>query len=144
MKMYEPKQMVASSRYQNYFPTLPAELQQDVYSRMNKLLMEEKEYCDKGNYAHMSQILTSIALHEVLQKHGYSEAEAYRIVSKEMWKFLDPSGIQKLARKSFFLPLMKTKPYAAFELVGLTALLQEAISPSQRDIKRYRRLMICC
>lgn len=107
MKMYEPKQMVASSRYQNYFPTLPAELQQDVYSRMNKLLMEEKEYCDKGNYAHMSQILTSIALHEVLQKHGYSEAEAYRIVSKEMWKFLDPSGIQKLARKSFFLPLMK-------------------------------------
>ncbi len=79
MKVYEPKQMVASSRYQNYFPTLPAELQQDVYSRMNELLMGEKEYCDKGNYAHMSQILTSIALYEILQKHGYAEAEAYRI-----------------------------------------------------------------
>jgi hypothetical protein len=99
--------MVASSRYQNYFPTLPAEIQQDVYSRMNDLLMEEKEYCDKGNYVHMSQILTSIALYEVLQKHGYSEEEAYRAASEEMWKFLDPSGMQKLARKSFFLPLMK-------------------------------------
>jgi hypothetical protein len=43
MKKCEPKQMVASSRYQNYFPTLPAEIQQDVYSRMNDLLMEEKE-----------------------------------------------------------------------------------------------------
>ena len=42
MKKYEPKQMVASSRYQNYFPTLPAEIRQDVYGRMNDLLMEEK------------------------------------------------------------------------------------------------------
>lgn len=80
---------------------------QDVYNRMNELLSEEKEYCDKGNYAHMSQILTSIALYESLQKHGYSEEEAYRIVSEEMWKFLNPSGMQKLAKKSFFMPLMK-------------------------------------
>ena len=54
MKKYEPKQMVASSRYQNYFPTLPAEIQQDIYGRISELLTEEKEYCDKGNYAHMS------------------------------------------------------------------------------------------
>ena len=74
---------------------------------MAELIKEEKEYCDKGNYSHMAQILTSIALYEVLQKHGSSEKEAYRIVSEEMWKFLDPSGMQKLAKKSFFLPLMK-------------------------------------
>ena len=107
MKKYEPKQMVASSRYQNYFPTLSEAIKQDVYDRMSELLVEEKEYCDKGNYAHMSQILSSIALYEVLQQHGISEAEAYKLVSEEMWKFLDPSGMQKLAKKSFFLPLMK-------------------------------------
>ena len=107
MKQYEPKHMVASSRYQNYFPTLSEAVKRDVYDRMSELLVEEKEYCDKGNYAHMSQILTSIALYEVLQRHGKSEMEAYRIVSEEMWKFLDPSGMQKLARKSFFLPLMR-------------------------------------
>lgn len=38
MKKYEPKQMIASSRYQNFFPTLPTEIQQDVYGRMNELL----------------------------------------------------------------------------------------------------------
>ena len=107
MKKFEPEAMVAASRYQNYFPTLPKDVQRDVYARMRELLEEEKAYCDKGNYAHMAQILTSITLFEALQKHGKSESEAYRIVSEEMWKFLDPSAMQKLAKKSFFLPLMK-------------------------------------
>ena len=106
MRKYIPKEMVAISRYQNYFPTLPDEVQQDVYSRMEELLIEEKKYCDKGNYEHMAQILTSIALYEVLQKHGKSEEEAYRLVSEEMWKFLNPSGMQKLSKAGFFMPLM--------------------------------------
>ncbi len=107
MSKYLPEKLVAVSRYQNYFPSLPGDMQTEIYDRMGVLLDEEKEYCDRGNYKHMAQILTSIALYEVLQKHGKSADEAYRIVSEEMWKFLDPSGIQKLARKSFFLPLMK-------------------------------------
>lgn len=107
MRKYIPKEMVAISRYQNYFLTLPDEVQQDVYSRMEELLIEEKQYCDKGNYEHMAQILTSIALYEVLKKHGKSEEEAYRLVSEEMWKFLNPSGMQKLSKAGFFMPLMK-------------------------------------
>lgn len=66
MKKYEPKALVAVSRYQNYFPSLRAELQRDVYARMDELLIEERAYCDKGNYAHMAQIIISIALWEVL------------------------------------------------------------------------------
>ena len=107
MKNYVPEKLVAISRYQKYFPTLPSEIQMDVFKRISELIEEEKQYCDKGNYSHMAQILTSIAMYEVLQQHGKSEEEAYRIVSEEMWKFLDPSGMQKLAKKSFFLPLMK-------------------------------------
>ena len=107
MKAYEPRRLAAISRYQNYFPSLPDEIREDVCTRISELIEEEKEYCDTGNYKHMAQILTSIALYEVLQRHGRSEDEAYRIVSEEMWKFLDPSGMQKLATKSFFLPLMK-------------------------------------
>lgn len=107
MKKYEPKKLVKISRYQNYFPTLSSDIQNDVYKRINELIEEEKQYCDDGNYKHMAQILTSIALYEVLQKHGKSEEEAYKLVSEEMWKFLDPSGMQKLAKLSFFMPLMK-------------------------------------
>ena len=107
MKKYEPERMVAISRYRNFFPTLPSDIRKDVYDRMTVLLDEEKQYCDKGNYAHMAQILTSVALYEVLQQHGISEDGAYKTVSEEMWKFLNPSSMHKLARKSFFLPLMK-------------------------------------
>ncbi len=107
MKKYIPEEMVKISRYQNFFPSLPMDVQKDIYQRMEELIVEENEYCDKGNYEHMAQILTSIAMYEVLQKHGKSEEEAFRIVSEEMWKFLDPTSFQKLSKKSFFLPLMK-------------------------------------
>ncbi len=107
MKKYRPETMVAHSRYRRFFPKLPEDIRQEVCQRMNELIAEEKDYCDRGNYSHMSQIITSIALYEVLQKHGKSEQEAYDIVSREMWNYLDPSGMQKLAKKSFFLPLMK-------------------------------------
>ena len=107
MTQYIPKKLVAISRYQNYFPTLSSDIQKDVYKRISELIDEEKQYCDKGNYKHMAQILSSIAIYEVLQRYGKTEEEAYRLVSEEMWKSLDPSGMQKLAKKSFFLPLMK-------------------------------------
>ena len=107
MKKYEPEALVASSRYRVYFPTLPVEIQRDVYSRMRVLLEEEKRWCDKGNYKHIAQILTSIALYEVLQQHGKAEEEAFRIVSTEMWKQLTPDTYRKLARHSWFLTVMK-------------------------------------
>ena len=69
MSIYTPEKLVAVSRYQNYFPTLSPDIQRDIYSRMAKLIVEEKQYCDKGNTKHMAQILTSIAMYEVLQKH---------------------------------------------------------------------------
>ena len=32
MSMYTPEKMVAISRYHNYFPTLPGDIQSDVYA----------------------------------------------------------------------------------------------------------------
>lgn len=107
MKKYKPEKLVAVSRYKKYFPTLPADIRADVYDEMEKLLAEEKRYCDKGNYKHIAQILTSIALYRVLQRHGKTEEQAYAIVSEEMWKALTPKTYQKLAKSPLFLPAMK-------------------------------------
>ena len=107
MKKYEPEAMVAISRYRVYFPTMPLEVQRDVYNRMRVLLEEERRWCDKGNYKHIAQILTSIALYEMLQEHGKTEEEAFWIISTEMWKQLTPDTYRKLARHSWFLPVMK-------------------------------------
>ena len=48
MKAYDAKQLVAISRYQNYFPSLPGEIREYVYARISGLIEEEKEYCDKN------------------------------------------------------------------------------------------------
>ena len=45
MKPYKPKQLIAISRYQNYFPSLPPAIQEDVYARISELIEEEKAYC---------------------------------------------------------------------------------------------------
>ena len=95
MKRYTPEKLVAVSRYQSLFPTLSPEIRRDAYSRMRVLIEEETQYCDQGNYKHLAQILTTIALYEVLQQHGKSEEEAFRIVSGSMWAALEP-------RKAFF------------------------------------------
>ena len=107
MKKYTPEALAAVSRYRKYFPTLPEEIQQDAYAMMRELLEQEKRWCDKGNYKHIAQILTSIALYRVLQQHGKTEEEAFAIVSTEMWKALTPDTFRKLARYSWFLPVMK-------------------------------------
>ena len=107
MKDYSPEKLVAVSRYKNLFPTLSMDIQKDVLSRMGMLLEEERRWCDAGNFKHIAQILTTIALYEALQQHGKSEPEAFGIISKAMWDALTPRTYQKLARLSFFLPAMK-------------------------------------
>ena len=48
MKAYDAKQLVAISRYQNYFPSLPEVIREEAYVRISELIEEEKEYCDKN------------------------------------------------------------------------------------------------
>ena len=107
MKAYTPENLVKISRYRELFPTLPEDVRQDVYRRIQELVTEEQQWCDKGNYTHIAQILTTIALYEVLQRHGKSEPEAYWTVSRAMWGALTPKSFQKMARNRFFLPMMK-------------------------------------
>ncbi len=107
MKAYTPENLVKISRYRELFPTLTEDVLQDVYRRIQELVTEEQQWCDKGNYTHIAQILTTIALYEVLQRHGKSEPEAYWTVSRAMWGALTPKSFQKMARNRFFLPMMK-------------------------------------
>ena len=106
-KSYTPEKLAAVSRYKKLFSTLSEDVQRDVYGRMTTLLEEEKQWCDEGNYKHIAQILTTIALYEVLQRHGKSEPEAFEIISTAMWGALTPKIYQRLARLPFFLPAMK-------------------------------------
>jgi len=104
---YMPEKMVAASRYSAYVHTLPEELRRQLIFRMNELIQEEREFCDRGNYKHMSQIITALALYDVLMDKGFSEEETARIVTEEMWNALDAAPMKRLAEKRFFFPLMQ-------------------------------------
>ena len=66
-KRSEPAQMVKDGRYAAYFPTLDADVQADALARLGQLVEEEGRWCDEGNYGHLCNLLTAIALYETLR-----------------------------------------------------------------------------
>lgn len=108
-KKYVGKDMIKASRMITYFSSLDPKIQDEVVSRIDELVQEEKEYCDKGNYEHMSNILSLLSIYEVLQKHGETEENAFNIVKEEMHKFIIPfkEKFQKMSTKKWFWPLIK-------------------------------------
>ena len=81
MKKYDPEAMVAISRYRNYFPTLPKDIQRDVYTRMRELMEEEKQYCDKGSRKHRHFRIRRLMCILFLSSHlgGFSPKPVYMI-----------------------------------------------------------------
>lgn len=99
--------MVMNGRYAVLFKKLTPEVQADVLSRMERLIAEETDYEDKGNYGHLCNILPTFAIDEALQKSGKSADEAFELISTHMWASLTPRSFQRLSKLPFFVPLMK-------------------------------------
>ncbi len=106
---YVSGKMIKQSRHIDYFHTLDENMQREILERIDELVLEEAEYCDKGNYKHLCNMLSLLAIYEVLQRHGTPEEEAFRIVGEEMFKFLQPSKekFQKMSRKGWFWAVIK-------------------------------------
>ena len=60
-KVYEPLNMVMNGRYAVLYKNLEPEVQADVLARMQRLIVEERDYEDKGNYSHLCNILPATA-----------------------------------------------------------------------------------
>jgi hypothetical protein len=107
MRKDHPLRMIKSGRYKACFDTLSPDIQSDVLKRMERIIEENRQWYDKGNYGHLCNILPTIAIDEALQKAGKTPEESLEFLSKNMWAALKPEGMQKLAKVSFFMPLMK-------------------------------------
>ncbi len=109
MKKYTADALVKQSRHYNYFQTLDESTKNDVLERIGVLIKEEREYCDKGNYKHLANLLTALSLYETLQKHGMTEEDAFKTVGEEMFKSVQPTKekFQKMSQKSWFWTVIK-------------------------------------
>lgn len=95
MKKYIPIKMIRAGRYKVCFDGLEPEVQTDVLRRMETLITENAEWCDRGNYGHLCNILPTIAIDEALQAHGKTADEAFELISSHMWAALNPMTYQK-------------------------------------------------
>ncbi len=98
-KKYLGKDLILNSRYKDYFQSLDEKVKEKIIERINELVVENKEYCDKGNYNHLSNIFSALALYQVLQEYT-SKEDAFKIVSEEMWKTMESTKakLQKLLK----------------------------------------------
>ena len=108
-KVYEPLPMVMNGRYAALYKKLSSDIQVNILSRMAELIAEEQAsgYADKGNYGHLCNILPTIAIDEVLQRHGKTPEEAFELISTHMWAALKPATFRKLSKLPFFLGVMR-------------------------------------
>ena len=107
MKKYTPIKMIRAGRYKVCFDGLEPEVQAGVLYRKETLITDNREWCDKGNYGHLCNILPTIAIDEALQAHGKTADEAYEIISTHMWAALTPEMYIKLSRLPFFFSVMR-------------------------------------
>ena len=93
--------MINAGRYKVCFAELSPEIQDDVLKRMARLIEENREWYDRGNYGHLCNILPTLAIDESLQAAGKSPEESLALLSKYMWASLKPEKMQRLAEKSY-------------------------------------------
>lgn len=66
MGEYKGKIMSGKSRYADYLPSLSASDREAIDARIDRLNAENRQYCDRGNYGHLCNIFTSIAIYDPL------------------------------------------------------------------------------
>ena len=72
MRKDHPLRMINAGRYKVCFAELSLEIQDDVLKRMARLIDENREWYDRGNYGHLCNILPTLAIDEALQAAGKS------------------------------------------------------------------------
>ncbi len=120
-KKYVPEKMIVKSRFRNYYATWEPNNKLRLMSRMSQLLEENSEYADAKNYSHMCNLITALAMEQVLEESGKSRRESQETVANAMYDFLKPMvpKMQKLASLGCFVRILKiTMPIKFGNTVG--------------------------
>lgn len=109
MKKYIPQKMIENSRFCTFFKTLSEDEKQQLITKIDRLVEENSEYADDKNYAHLCNLLASLALVMILEENGKTRDEARKTVADAMYEYINPqiASIEKLAGHGWFVPFLK-------------------------------------
>ena len=77
MKKYIPQKMIENSRFCTFFKTLSEDEKQQLITKIDRLVEENSEYADDKNYAHLCNLLASLALVMILEEDGKTKLVAH-------------------------------------------------------------------
>ena len=108
-KKYIPQQMISQSRFIDLYNEWNEEYRALLIDRMNTLIQENSQYTDSKNYGFLCNLLTSLAIVQVLESKGMPRKEAQQYTADAMYKFLEPQvkSMKKLASHGWFVPMLK-------------------------------------
>ena len=80
-----------------------------LIARISQLIEENSEYADSGNYGHLCNLLTSLAMVMVLEENGKTRGEAEKQVADAMYEYIKPQilAMKKLASHGWFVSFLK-------------------------------------
>lgn len=109
MKKYIPEKMIHQSRFKDYYESWNESEKKQLTDQIKKLIQDKPEYTDSGNYGHLCNLFTSLAMVQILEHNGRTRTEAERLVADAMYKYIEPqiNSMKKLASHSWFVRFLK-------------------------------------
>ena len=108
-KKYIPMKMIPRSRFRDLYKEWDEEDRALLIDKMNVLLFENSQYTDSKNYGFLCNLLTSLAIVQVLESKGMPRKEAEQYTADAMYKFIEPQikSMKKLASNGWFVRFLK-------------------------------------
>jgi hypothetical protein len=101
--------MIERSRFGEFAKTWSEDKRQQLIKRIDRLIEENLRYTDNGNYGHLCNLLTSLAMVMVLEENGKTRDDAIRSVADAMYEYIRPqiTSMKKLSAKGWFVTFLK-------------------------------------
>ena len=108
-KKYITRKMIPRSRFRDLYKEWDEEDRALLIDKMNVLLFENSQYTDSKNYGFLCNLLTSLAIVQVLESKGMPRKEAEQNTADAMYKFIEPQikSMKKLASNGWFVRFLK-------------------------------------
>ena len=108
-KKYIPRKIIPRSRFRDLYKEWNEEDRALLIDKMNVLLFENSQYTDSKNYGFLCNLLTSLAIVQVLESKGMPRKEAEQYTADAMYKFIEPQikSMKKLASNGWFVRFLK-------------------------------------
>ena len=108
-KKYIPRKMIPRSRFRDLYKEWDEEDRALLIDKMNVLLFENSQYTDSKNYGFLCNLLTSLAIVQVLESKGMPRKEAEQYTADAMYRFIEPQikSMKKLASPGWFVRFLK-------------------------------------